>query len=103
MVPAKRSGDKLVAGCGVMMALGFSSRRLLGMAIGGMALAGCVSGAALVPTPRQAQTAPRGAVSVPIGPPVSTATPARAVNAPPKDVVDPGFRRPPSGLSDRIS
>ncbi|KAB2855754.1 MAG: serine hydrolase, partial [Sphingopyxis terrae] len=68
-----------------------------------MALAGCVSGAALVPTPRQAQTAPRGAVSVPIGPPVSAATPARAVNAPPNDVVDPGFRRPPSGLSDRIS
>ncbi|WP_231736358.1 MULTISPECIES: class A beta-lactamase [unclassified Sphingopyxis] len=71
-------------------------------------LAGCVSGAAIVPAPREPQaqqqaqqqsrpvrTGP-GAVTVPIGPPVRSSTPAPQLPA------DPGFRRAPAGLDDRL-
>jgi len=69
------------------------------MTIGATLLAGCVSGAALVPPPRQAQPAPHapGAVTVPIGEPVRSSPP------PPRGTLDPGFRRPAPGLNDRIA
>jgi beta-lactamase class A len=82
------------------MKLRFSGRSLLGMTIGATLLAGCVSGAALVPPPpRQAQPAPHapGAVTVPIGEPVRSSAP------PPRGTLDPGFRRPAPGLNDRIA
>lgn len=69
--------------------------------MGAAVLAGCVSGAAIVPPPRaQSQAAvrpPAGSVSVPIGQPVHSATPR------PAGPIDPGFRRAPAGLTDRIS
>ncbi|WP_215350399.1 class A beta-lactamase [Sphingopyxis soli] len=78
------------------MTFHFSGRPLLGLTIGAALLAGCVSSAAIVPPPRQAQ-APQGsgAVTVPIGQPVRDA-------APPRATLDPGFRRPAPGLNDRI-
>jgi beta-lactamase class A len=78
------------------MTFHFSGRPLLGLTIGAALLAGCVSSAAIVPPPRQAQ-APQGsgAVTVPIGQPVRNA-------APPRGTLDPGFRRPAPGLGDRI-
>lgn len=86
------------------MKVQYSGRPLLGMIIGASLLAGCVSSAALVPAPRQAQSAHpgthtgSGAVTVPIGPPVrSSAAP------PPRGTLDPGFRRPAPGLNDRIA
>lgn len=83
------------------MKVQFSGRSLLGMTIGSVLLAGCVSSTALVPPPRQQPAAhgEAGAVTVPIGPPVrpSTAPP------PPRGTLDPGFRRPPPGLDDRIA
>lgn len=75
------------------------------MMVGGIFLAGCVSSAAIVPAPRQAQPAHQptrsvaGTVTVPIGPPVRSAVPAPA----PAASRDPGFRRPPAGLDDRIA
>lgn len=77
----------------------YTGRPLLGMMIGAALLAGCVSSAAIVPTPRQAQPTRvvSGPVTVPIGPPVRSAAPA------PRGTLDPGFRRPPAGLSDRIA
>lgn len=80
------------------MKLEFSGRPLLGTVIGAALLAGCVSGAAIVPQQRAAQTAHSnsGTVTVPIGPPVRSAAP------PPRGTLDPGFRRPPAGLEDRI-
>lgn len=67
------------------------------MAMSAAVLAGCVSSAAIVPSPRETPTARgAGAVSVPIGPPVRSSTPA------PQTPADPGFRRPPPGLHDRI-
>ncbi|WP_338426541.1 serine hydrolase [Sphingopyxis kveilinensis] len=71
-------------------------------------LAGCVSSAAVIPVPRaqapqqqpqkqpQAARGPSGSVTVPIGQPVPAAMPR--VSGP----VDPGFRRAPAGLQDRI-
>ncbi len=77
----------------------FSGKPLLGMIFGAALLAGCVSSAAVVPPPRQAQPGHTGsgAVTVPIGPPVRTAAP------PPRGTLDPGFRRPAPGLNDRIA
>ncbi|WP_260581017.1 class A beta-lactamase [Sphingopyxis sp. PET50] len=76
-----------------------SGKPVLAMVMGSAVLAGCVSSAAVVPTPR-AQLAPvRGStesVTVPIGAPVHAATPAPQIPA------DPGFRRPPPGLDDRL-
>ncbi|WP_231728086.1 serine hydrolase [Sphingopyxis sp. H050] len=70
------------------------------MVLGGGLLAGCVSSAAVVPPPRQAQPAYSGktSVTVPIGAPVraSAAVPA------PRGTLDAGFRRAPAGLNDRL-
>ncbi len=66
-------------------------------------LAGCVSSAAIVPQPRAAVPAAQpvrsnsGSVTVPIGAPVRSAMPA------PRGTLDPGFRRAPAGLNDRIA
>lgn len=75
-----------------------SGRHLLAMGASAIVLAGCVSSAAIVPPPREVQPARTGsgAVTVPIGPPVRSATPAPQLPA------DPGFRRPPPGLDDRL-
>jgi beta-lactamase class A len=79
----------------------FSGRPLVLVSMGAAVLAGCVSGAAIVPQPRaQPQAAvrpPAGSVSVPIGQPVRTAAPR------PAGPIDPGFRRAPAGLTDRIA
>lgn len=81
------------------MSLRFSSRPLLGITIGAAFLAGCVSSAALVPTPRQTQTVHGSTpVTVPIGPPVRASAAAPA----PRGTLDPGFRRAPAGLNDRL-
>jgi beta-lactamase class A len=81
------------------MKVQWSGKPLLAVVTSAVVLAGCVSSAAIVPTPREAQPVrnPAGAVSVPIGPPVRSATPAPQLSA------DPGFRRAPAGLSDRIA
>lgn len=83
------------------MKLRFSGKPLVAMSMGAAVLAGCVSGAAIVPPPRaQSQSAvrpPAGSVSVPIGQPVHSAAPR------PAGPIDPGFRRAPAGLTDRIS
>lgn len=81
------------------MTLVFSGKPLLGVIFGAALLAGCVSSAAIVPPPRQAQPAHTGsgAVTVPIGPPIRTAAP------PPRGTLDPGFRRPAPGLNERIA
>ena len=97
------------------MMVRFSGRPLLGIMVGGAVLAGCVSSAAFVPKPRHSPTpSPRsGAVTVPIGPPqpvqarstpvtVPIGAPVRAA-APPRGTGDPGFRRAPTGLEDRIA
>lgn len=77
----------------------FSGKPLLGAVMGAAVLAGCVSSAAIMPPPRTPQVArgPGGSVTVPIGQPVRSVLPA------PRGTLDPGFRRPPAGLSDRIS
>ncbi len=70
------------------------------MSMSAAVLAGCVSSAAIVPQPRTQQQAavrgPAGSVSVPIGQPVRSQMPRPAGPA------DPGFRRAPAGLQDRI-
>lgn len=78
-----------------------SGRHLLAMVTSAAVLAGCVSSAAIVPAPREQQPSQpvrtgSGAVTVPIGPPVRSSTPAPQLPA------DPGFRRPPAGLDDRL-
>lgn len=80
------------------MKLYFSGKPALAVTIGAMVLAGCVSSAAVVPTPRAAPPPKMssGAVTVPIGPPVRAATPTPQIPA------DPGFRRPPAGLDNRL-
>ena len=86
------------------MKVQFSGKPMLAMVMGAVMLAGCVSSAAIVPTPREAPRAvppvtrgSGGSVSMPIGQPVRSATPA------PRGTMDPGFRRPPAGLNDRIT
>lgn len=85
------------------MKVEFSGRPLLAIFMGVVVLAGCVSSAAIVPTPRSAAAVPPtsasaaargpgGSVTVPIGPPVHSSVPA-----------DPGFRRAPAGLNDRVA
>lgn len=81
------------------------------MAMSAAVLAGCGSSAAIIPLPRtqapahqppvsppppQAVRGPAGSVTVPIGQPVPSATPRSS------GPVDPGFRRAPAGLQDRI-
>lgn len=80
------------------MKFSVTGKRVFAVATGAMVLAGCVSSAAVVPTPRAAPPpkAPAGAVTVPIGPPIRTATP------PPQIPADPGFRRAPAGLDNRL-
>lgn len=80
----------------------FSVRPLLAVSMSAAVLAGCVSSAAIVPQPRTQpqQTAtrgPGGSVTVPIGQPVRSAMPR------PAGPIDPGFRRAPAGLDDRIN
>ena len=81
------------------MKVQLSGKPLLAVVMSALVLAGCVSSAAIVPTPRDAPPArsSTGAVTVPIGPPVRSATPV------PHPSADPGFRRAPQGLSDRIA
>lgn len=77
----------------------FSGRQLLAMAISATMLAGCVSGAAIVPPSRQHVPPPSGsagAVTVPVAPPVRASVPPRAP-------IDSGFHRAPPGLTDRIA
>lgn len=79
---------------------------MLAVLMSAAVLTGCVSSAAIVPPPRAAAPQPQsqapvrstaGSVTVPIGAPVRSAQPA------PRGVSDPGFRRPPAGLNDRIA
>lgn len=81
------------------MTFRFSGRPLLGIAIGAVFLAGCVSSAAFVPAPQKPQAARGGPVTVAIGAPVR----ASAATPPPRGTLDPGFRRPAAGLSERIA
>ncbi|MBB6427947.1 class A beta-lactamase [Sphingopyxis sp. JAI128] len=78
----------------------YSGRALLAVTMSAAVLAGCVSSAAIVPPPRAQQPAAArgsaGSVTVPIGQPVRSAMPA------PRGVIDPGFRRAPDGLNDRL-
>ncbi|KTE05502.1 class A beta-lactamase [Sphingopyxis sp. H115] len=78
----------------------YSGRALLAVTMSAAVLAGCVSSAAIVPQPRAQQPAaargPAGSVTVPIGQPVRSAMPA------PRGTIDPGFRRAPDGLNDRL-
>lgn len=77
----------------------FSGRALLAVTMSAAVLAGCVSSPAFVPqphTPPQAARAPAGSVTVPIGQPVRSTMPR------PAGPIDPGFRRAPAGLTDRI-
>src|SRR3989344_298908 len=79
------------------MKVEFSGKPALAVLVGAMVLAGCVSAAAGVPTPRPAPVgSSTGPVTVPIGPPVRRATPS------PQMPAGPGFRRAPAGLDDRI-
>jgi beta-lactamase class A len=84
------------------MRLEFLGRPLLAAIASATLLAGCVSSAAIVPAPREPQPRPQpvrsnaGAATVPIGPPVRSSTPAPQLPA------DPGFRRAPAGLDDRL-
>ncbi|WP_332820336.1 serine hydrolase [Sphingopyxis sp.] len=82
------------------MTFKFSGRPLLAMTMSAAVLAGCVSSAAIVPQPRTpppaATRGPAGSVTVPIGQPVRSAMPR------PVGPIDPGFRRAPAGLTDRI-
>lgn len=75
----------------------FSGRPLLAVTMSAVVLAGCVSSATFVPPPRAQQPTaargPAGSVTVPIGQPVRSALPG---------TIDPGFRRAPAGLTDRI-
>ena len=76
-----------------------SGRPLIAVSLSAAVLAGCVSSAAIVPQPRAQQPAargPAGAVTVPIGQPVRSQMPR------PAGPMDPGFRRAPAGLQDRI-
>lgn len=78
----------------------FSGKPLFAVTMSAAVLAGCVGSAAIVPQPRAQQPAavrgPAGAVTVPIGQPVRSAEPA------PRGTLDPGFRRAPAGLNDRL-
>ena len=80
------------------MKLALSGRPLLAMTTSAAVLAGCVSSAAIVPAPRTQAAVPRptGSVTVPIGQPVRSTMPR------PAGPLDPGFRRPPAGLTERI-
>ncbi|WP_179494038.1 class A beta-lactamase [Sphingopyxis sp. JAI108] len=83
-----------------------SGRPLLAVTMGAAVLAGCVSSVAIVPQPRAQQQqqqqqpgavrGPAGSVTVPIGEPVRSAMPR------PAGPIDPGFRRAPAGLDNRI-
>lgn len=84
----------------------FTGRPLLAALMSAAVLAGCAS-SAIVPQPRaqhapppqqqQAVRSSAGSVTVPIGQPVRSQLPA------PRGTLDPGFRRPPAGLGDRIN
>ena len=77
-----------------------SGRPVLAVTMSAAVLAGCVSSAAIVPKPRAqppvTERGPNGSVTVPIGQPVRSAMPR------PAGPIDPGFRRAPAGLNDRI-
>lgn len=92
------------------MKVEFSGRQLLAIMMSAAVLAGCVSSAAVIPVPRaqapqqqpqkqpQAARGPGGSVTVPIGQPVPVPAAMPRASGP----VDPGFRRAPAGLQDRI-
>ncbi|WP_227340230.1 class A beta-lactamase [Sphingopyxis sp. P8] len=76
-----------------------SGKPLLAATMSAAVLAGCVSSAAIVPPPRQQSTtttAPAGSATVPIAGPVRAAVPVA------KGPIDPGFRRAPAGLEERL-
>ena len=77
----------------------FSGKPFLAVAMSAAVLTGCV-GSAAIPPPRSQPPAavrgPAGSVTVPIGQPVRSALPA------PRGTLDPGFRRAPAGLDDRL-
>ncbi len=79
----------------------FFGNPLLAMGMSAAVLAGCVSSAAIPPRPpaqpQPAVRGPAGSVSVPIGQPVRSTMPR------PAGPIDPGFRRAPAGLTDRIA
>lgn len=86
------------------MTLEFSGKPMLAVLMSAAVLTGCVSSASIVPPPRaaapQSQAPVRstaGSATVPIGAPRHSAQPA------PRGALDPGFRRPPAGLEDRIA
>ncbi|WP_447757175.1 class A beta-lactamase [Sphingopyxis fribergensis] len=79
----------------------FSGKAFLAVTMSAAVLAGCVGSAAVVPQPRAQQQpaavrGPAGSVTVPIGQPVRSVQPA------PRGTLDPGFRRAPAGLTDRL-
>jgi beta-lactamase class A len=95
------SGYYISRKCGVRMKFRLSGKPLLAVSMSAAVLAGCVSSAAIVPQPRAQQQpaavrGPAGAVTVPIGQPVRSQMPR------PAGPLDPGFRRAPAGLQDRI-
>lgn len=81
------------------MKFGFSGQPVLAIMASAAVLAGCVSSAAVAPPARApAASAPRpaGSVTVPIG------QPTRSAASRPIEPIDPGFRRAPAGLAERI-
>lgn len=83
------------------MKFGFSGQPVLAIMASAAVLAGCVSSAAVAPparSPAPSATAarPAGSVTVPVG------QPTRPPASRPNDPIDPGFRRAPAGLADRI-
>lgn len=74
------------------MKLIFSGKPALSTVLGAILLAGCVSSAAVVPQPARNPAS----VTVPIAPPVRPVAPVA------QGPIDPGFRRAPAGLEDRI-
>ncbi|PKP86971.1 MAG: serine hydrolase [Alphaproteobacteria bacterium HGW-Alphaproteobacteria-17] len=83
------------------MKFGFSGQPVLAILASAAVLAGCVSSAAVAPparSPAPSATAPRpaGSVAVPVG------QPSRPAVSRPTEPIDPGFRRAPAGLAERI-
>ena len=83
---------------GVRMKFGFSGKSLLAAMASAVVLSGCVSSGAVVPQARDTYRVPQQT-----GSKATPTTPARP--APPVDSApaDPGFRRPPPGLEDRLA
>ncbi|MGQ3101588.1 MAG: serine hydrolase [Sphingopyxis solisilvae] len=81
------------------MKFGFSGQPVLAILASAAVLAGCVSSAAVAPparTPAASAPRPTGSVAVPVG------QPSRPAVSRPTEPIDPGFRRAPAGLAERI-